>query len=82
MEKSHTTVHDRFHVGCPACGFVSGHRRQYEAFAHAEGHRWTCDIARVQGTTVFDVMARPGQAQEWAENGSVISRRPLKPERS
>lgn len=58
----------RYQVCDPICGVVDAAPRKAEAFVIARAH----DCPH---TTVFDTMASYGWAEEWALDGTVLSRR-------
>ena len=61
----------RFQVCDPVCGLVDVYPNKSEAMARAKKHAMECDAV-----TVYDLMAKRGDANNWDVRGGMISFRP------
>ena len=70
----HTTVHNRFQVGCSHCGFVDSYAKLADAKTHAVLYAGRHNGPQ-ERITIFDCMAHVGQPEVRSPLGNVLSLR-------
>ena len=78
-----TTVHSRYEVSDPLCGWVDAETTRGRAIETAIHHE-ARHIRENEPTTVtvYDLMARRGAAEKWDTSGNVLARRPRTEEKA